>query len=238
MARVLISGDTQAPFDHPDYLEFLKYVQAKYRTELFVHIGDEVDFHALSDFDHDPDGYSPGHELSKAIEHLKPYYRAFPKAMVCISNHTARIFTRAFRAGIPIAALKEYREVLQAPDGWSWKDKWEVDGVIYRHGKGFSGTMGALNAARDEMQSACIGHLHADAGLLLWSNGQRVLFGMNVGCGIDGKAYAFKYGKDSRKKPIISCAAVINGHPYLEIMTVDKHGRWVEPTKKGGWFAL
>ena len=49
---------------------------------------------------------------------------------------------------------------------------------------------------------------------------------MNVGCGIDAKAYAFNYGKDSRKKPILSCGVVIDGKPYLEIMTLDKKGRW------------
>ncbi len=225
MSRVLVIADSQNPFVHPDYLAFLLAVAKQYKTDTTVHVGDEVDHHALSDYDHDPDGLSPGHELTEAIESLKPFYKSFPDTKVCESNHASRIFTKAYKCGIPKAYLKDYREFLQAPDGWKWAVKWEIDGVIYKHGVGYSGTMGALNSAKDEMKPCVIGHLHSDAGILFWSNGSEVLWGMNVGCGIDEKAYAFAYSKNTRKKSILACGVVIDGKPIL-IQMKTKNGRW------------
>jgi predicted phosphodiesterase len=100
MKRILVIADTQHPFQHEDYLAFLKAVAKKFETNTVVHVGDEVDHHALSDFDKDPDGMSAGDELKKAIDELKPYYKAFPKMYLCESNHTSRIFRKAYKVGI------------------------------------------------------------------------------------------------------------------------------------------
>jgi predicted phosphodiesterase len=227
MPRVLVISDTQCPFVHKHYLYFLKEVYRRHKCDTVVHVGDEIDHHAMSDYAPDPDGYSAGHELVAAIEILKPYYQAFPKVMVCESNHRARILKRAYKSGIPVRYMKDFKEVIEAPDGWRWAEKWEIDKVGYKHGCGYSGTMGALNAAKDEMKSCVIGHLHSDAGLLFWSNGLETIFGMNVGCGIDQESYAFAYAKTSRKKAVLSCGVVIDGKPQLILMRTNKHGEWV-----------
>jgi len=227
MSKVLVIADTQAPFIHKDYLKFLKAVQKKYSTRITVHVGDLVDHHALGDWDHDPDGFSAGHELQQAIEQLKPYYKAFPHLKVCKGNHDERIFRRAMKHGIPRAYLREYRDFLQAPKGWKFVDKFEVDNVVYKHGLGYSGQNGAINAAKDELKSCVIGHLHSDAGVLFWANAQVLLFGMNVGSGIDKDSYAFEYGKHMRKKPILGCGVVIDGIPLFIPMILNKKGRWV-----------
>lgn len=215
MSKVLCVGDTQIPFDHDDYLSFLKAVQKKYKTNVTVHLGDEIDNCAISDYDHDPDGFSAGHELQKAIDRLRPYYKAFPKMLICRSNHVERIIKRVMKAGIPMAHIKEFKDVIGAPPGWKWSDEFVIDGVCYIHGKGYSGNQGALNAAKDRGMSTVIGHLHADSGLLFYNSGKKTIFGLNVGCGIDPKAYAFAYGKDCRKKPVLSCGVVIDGEPHL-----------------------
>lgn len=215
MARVLVISDLQCPFQHPKYLAFLQAIEFKYRTTTTVCVGDEVDHHALGDYEHDPDGYSAGFELTKAIEALKPYYKAFPKAYICESNHTMRILKRVFKAGIPVRYMKDFKEVIQAPKGWGWRPKWEIDGITYKHGLGYSGALGAINAAKDEMRPCVIGHLHSDAGILFWNNGEKTIWGMNVGSGIDENAYAFKYAKYARKKSIISCGVVIDGEPFI-----------------------
>lgn len=225
MARVLVIADQQSPFEHRDYLDFLKEIRSKYLTDTTVHIGDEIDHHALGDYDHDPDGYSAGHELGAAIDKLTPYYRAFPKLKLCESNHTMRIIKRAFKSGIPIRYMKDFRDVIGAPRGWVWAPKWIIDDAVYKHGLGYSGTMGAINAAKDELRSCVIGHLHSDAGILYWSNGTKTMFGMNVGCGIDSNEYAFAYGKHCRKKPVLSAGIVLNGRPTLITMNL-KNGRW------------
>lgn len=227
MKRVLVIADTQNPFDHTDYLPFLKAVERKYRTNTTIHVGDEVDLHALSDYKADPDGMSAGDELQAAIKSLKPYYQAFPNVKVCESNHTERIFKRAFNSGIPTSFLRDYREFLKAPKGWQWAKSWEIDGVVYQHGIGYSGRNGAINAAVDNTKSTVIGHLHAHAGIQYTANEERLIFGANAGCGINRHTYAFKYAKYARNKPILSCLVVLEGVPHLIPMLIGKNHRWV-----------
>lgn len=224
--KVLVISDTQDPFSHPDYLPFLKAVSKKHKVDEIVHVGDEVDFHALSFFDPDPDGFSPGHELQAAIVNLKKLYKVFPTVKVCVSNHTARPLRKAFKYGLPKAFLKDYSEFLQAPKGWRWADYWEVDGIRYQHGEGYSGPQGALKAALTNMQSTVIGHIHAHAGVLYSANPKHLIFGMNVGCLINKDAYAFAYGKHIPSKPIISCGVVIDGLPLVIPMPMTAKGRW------------
>lgn len=224
---VLVISDLQIPFEHKDTLDFLKWAKAKFVPSKVVNIGDEVDMHALSDYDHDPDGYSAGHELEVSLERLKAYYKLFPQALVCTSNHTARPFRRAFKFGIPKAYIKEYRDFLKAPKGWSWHDKIEIDGVIYEHGEGYSGRNGALNAALANMQPTVIGHLHSHAGIQYSANSKHLIYGFNVGCLIDVQAYAFAYGKKLPNKPIIGVGVIKKALPQFVPMLLDKHGRWV-----------
>lgn len=224
---VLAISDLQIPFEHKDALEFLKWVKGKYKPTKVVNIGDEVDMHALSDYDHDPDGYSAGHELEKSIERLQEYYKLFPQTLVCTSNHTARPFRRAHKFGIPRAYLRDYAEFLKAPKGWVWSDKHEIDGVAYEHGEGQSGPLGALKAALANMQPTVIGHLHSHAGIQYSANSKHLIYGFNVGCLIDVNSYAFAYGKKLTQKPIIGVGIITKGIPQYVPMLLDKHGRWV-----------
>jgi hypothetical protein len=228
MSKVLVISDTQIPFQHRDYLRFLQAVAKKYSINKVVHIGDEVDFHAISDWEHDPDGLSPGDELKAAVRGLKHLYRAFPVASVCTSNHTARPLRRAKKYGLPRAFLKDYAEFLEAPKGWKWAESWEIDGVIYQHGEGYSGQLGALKAASDNSQSTVVGHIHSHAGILYSATPHYLIFGMNVGCLIDTHSYAFAYGKKFRNKPIISCGVVLDGRPVIVTMELDRRGRWTK----------
>lgn len=224
---VLVISDTQAPFQHRDTIPFLRAVCKKYTPNEYIHIGDEMDFHALSDYTADPDGYSAGHELTEGLKFMRALYKEFPKMKVCTSNHTARPLRRAFKVGIPRAFLRDYKEFLEAPDGWEWADKWVIDEVIYEHGEGQSGPLGALKAALGNMQSTVIGHLHAFAGISWSANPRHLVFGFNVGCLIDTKAYAFSYGKHFKNKPILGCGVVIKGIPVFVPMTLNRRGRWV-----------
>jgi hypothetical protein len=224
---VLVIPDTQYPFAHDDHTTFLKAVVKKYQPNEFVHLGDEVDFHALSDYDHDPDGFSAGHELTEALKDMRVLYKMFPSMKVCISNHTARPFRKAFKHGIPKAFLKDYHEFLQAPKGWQWAQHWEIDGIVYEHGEGFSGVNGALKAALGNMQSTVIGHLHSFAGIQWNANPRHLIFGFNVGCLIDKDKYAFAYGQKLKNKPILGCGIVIKGIPIFVPMVLDRNGKWI-----------
>lgn len=223
---VIAIGDLHCPFEHQDAVEFLKAVKTRFKPTVNMCMGDEADMCALSNFEHDPDGLSAGDELEKTVEHLQPIYKLFPEMYVCTSNHTARPFRQAHKHGIPKAFIKDYREFLQAPKGWKWADVHEVDGIWYEHGEGFTGQQAAIKSALQNMNSTVIGHVHSFAGIQYSANPKHLVFGFNVGCLIDHKAYAFAYGKKMKAKPIIGVGIIEKGVPQFLPMTLDKHGRW------------
>lgn len=225
--RVLVIPDMHCPFQHLDTVEFLTAAKRKFNPDRVVCLGDETDQHALSQHDPDPAGYSVGHEHIAAIDALQPIYELFPVMSVCTSNHGERIFKRAYRANIPKTFLKDYVEFMSSPPGWHWQHKFEIDGVIYEHGEGVSGQLGAMKRALSNgFKSTVIGHLHADAGVLWQSSGDRQIFAMNAGCLIDPTAYAFAYGKHSARKPMIGIGVVDRGQPTFIAMPLDAKGRW------------
>ena len=223
---VLVIPDLQIPFHHKDALRFLQKVYKTFAINEVVCIGDEVDFHALSDYDHDPDGYSPGDELRKAIEELQPFYKAFPKVKVVTSNHTDRIYRRAKRFGIPRAFLNSYAEFLQAPPGWHWEEYYIIDGVRYEHGHKIPGgdKLSIQKAPLLNGRSTVFGHFHSSAGIQYTSSPEALLFGFNAGCLIDFKSYAFDYAK---ARPILGCGIVEAGIPTFIPMLLNKRGRWI-----------
>lgn len=209
--NVLAIGDIQAPFQEDGYLDFLLDVKKRFKCNKIVNIGDEVDFHALSFHTPDPDGMGKVEEFQQAMKFMKLLYKAFPVASACTSNHTARPYRIAFEAGIPTYFLRTYREFMQAPRGWQWYDRVTINNVIYQHGTGYSGAMGHVKAAIENRQSTVIGHLHSGGGVNYLASHNDLIFGANVGCGIDARAYAFKYGRDCGKKPTLGCGVVLGG---------------------------
>lgn len=227
---VLAISDLQVPFQHEDAYTFLKAVAYGYQPTQVICIGDEVDFHALSDYDPDPDGFSAGHELQRAIDKLAPLYEMFPAVKSCISNHTMRPFRRAYKFGIPRALMRDYGEFLQAPKGWEWKNYHIIDGVRYEHGHELGGGQGktcTANAPLKNGRSTVFGHFHANAGIHYTATPEHLLFGFNVGCLIDYKSYAFAYAHGMKSKPVLGCGIVDEGIPTFIPMLLNKKGRWV-----------
>jgi predicted phosphodiesterase len=225
MSRVLVISDTQAPFHHPKTLEFLKWVYRKYKCNKVVHIGDEVDNKFLKYASvNDPHTAIEQHEL--AMKFMKQLYRAFPKAMVCNSNHVYDRLTRAAEnANIPQFMIKDQKEYLDAPDTWEWRDSWEIDGVRYEHGHRFNGLRPHEKAVASNFQSTVIGH-HAALGVTYFKIGGVQVFGMCVGAMTvnlnDARmGYGMKYSKIYAKEMPLGCGVVIDGkvgiiEPYEE----------------------
>ena len=70
--------------------------------------------------------------------------------------------------------------------------------------------------------STVIGHFHSKGGIHWSANPLRRWFGMDVGCGIDVKAFQFAYGKHCARRPIVSAGVILDGVPYHEIMPMGK----------------
>ncbi len=224
---VLVIPDTQYPYHHRDHLKFLCAVRDKYQPTRIVHIGDLMDFHAMSDYTPSPSGHSPGEEFKIAKRCVKKLYAEFPEAQLVFSNHDSRPYRRAAKSGIPESFMKEYAEWMEFPEGWSISQKVEIDGVIYEHGMGCGGELAHKKAALANMQSTVMGHLHTNFGVEYAANPKALLFGLAVGCLIDCDSYAFAYGKDTKKKPILGCGIVNKGIPIPVPMSLRKGGRWV-----------
>lgn len=213
----LIISDTQIPFEHKDALSFCRQVQKEYKIpkENIYHVGDEIDGYWASRFPKDPDAIITARgELKLARERMKEWYAAFPMCQVAISNHGLRWASKAYESFIPQEILRPYRELIEAPSGWTWHDEIIVKTKIpFRiiHGMGYSGVNGARNAAIDSGMNTAIGHLHAHAGINFIHNGKLQIWAMNCGSLIDQGAMAFNYGKNARFKAAITVGVVLDG---------------------------
>ncbi len=224
--RILVIPDLQAPFHHKDSLDFLEEVAGAIDATKVVSIGDEVDQHALSSYSHDPDGHSAGREYELASKFMQKLYARFPSAVACYSNHSDRIFRKAFNAGIPRAYLRSIKEFMGAPDGWEWRSEWRIHDIVFTHGDSASGVQPHRLLAQSNMRSTVIGHHHSSPGVAYLANEQSCIFGMNVGCLIDPTQYAFHYTKYNRHKPVLGCGVIVEGSPSFIPMKINSRGRW------------
>jgi len=215
--NVLVIGDTHEPFCKKGYLEFCREQQEKYNCGTVIHIGDLVDNHAVSYHQHDPDGKSPGEEYKLALSRCQEWYKVFPEVKICIGNHDALPFRKAYTAGLPKDWLKSYQEILNSPKTWEWDFVHQIENVLYQHGTGLSGELASINCARENRQSTVIGHLHTVMNTRFLASHKDLIFGTSVGCGIDHEAYAFAYGKENTRKPVLACAVVLDGKLPINI---------------------
>lgn len=206
--NILVIGDTHEPFSKDGYLAFCREQQEKYNCGKVVHIGDLTDNHAVSYHEKDPEGRSAGDEFKLALDRCYHWYETFPIVKICIGNHDALPFRKAFTSGLPSHWLKSYQEMLDSPKTWDWDFTHIINGIMFQHGTGLSGEMAALNAARENRQSTVIGHLHTVMNTRYLASYRDLIFGMTVGCGIDHEKYAFAYGKQNTRKPVIACGVI------------------------------
>ena len=219
-SRVLVIGDTHCPFDLDTYLDFLVDTYKLYRCNRVVHIGDCVDFHAVSYHETDADAYGAKDELNYAKKRLKRYYDVFPRMDVVWGNHSRLIMRKATSSGIPSKWIKEYNQVFEIPN-WTYHHELEIDGVLYAHGEG--GT--ARTKCKSDLQSVVQGHLHTQLYVEYVVGRKNRVFGMQVGCGINHEEYAFGYAK-SGKKPAIGAGVVIGGKEAIAVpMKLEEYGK-------------
>lgn len=215
--RALIISDTQLPYEHNDALKFVTYLKNHFKIpdENCFHVGDEADqFHGGiypkgADYEH-----TPKEELRVAVEKFQDWYAVFPQMKVATSNHMLRWLKKASNAEIPSQLLRKWEDVIEAPPGWKWADRW-VSETKHRfqvlHGMEYSGVNAARFAATHESISTAFGHLHSVAGISRIRTGSGERWGMATACLIDEVAYAFKYGKWNRFRPVLGAGVVLDG---------------------------
>jgi hypothetical protein len=202
--NVLVIGDLHAPFTLTTYLKFCREQQENYNCGTVIFIGDIIDNHFSSYHESDPDGYGAGEELDRAIDMIADWYHTFPKATVIIGNHDRLVYRKAYSGGVSKKWIREYKDVL-GTNGWDFVENIELFGVNFNHGEG--GT--ARNRIKSELQSQVQGHLHTQLYTDYLVGANFIVWGMQVGCGVNNKSYAMAYGKNY-KKPAIGCGVVLN----------------------------
>lgn len=217
MARVLVIGDIHCPVAHPGYLAFCRDLRDQNKCDRVVFIGDVVDHHAISFHTHHPDAPGPKDEHELASYHIARWARVFPSATVCVGNHDARVIRLAESVNIPSKFLRDYSEIWKTPK-WDWKDDFTTDDVYYFHGTGSGGLHPSFNSMCKLLMSVVQGHIHSAGGIKWRANPTRRIFGMDTGCGIDDRAYAFAYGAAQKIRSILSAGVVIDGIPQHVIM--------------------
>lgn len=212
-SNILVIGDLHEPFCLDGYLKFCRNVQEKENCGTVIFIGDIIDNHYSSYHETDPDGFSAGEELDRAISKISNWYKVFPVATVLIGNHDRMAYRKAQSAGVSRRWVRNYNEVLETPN-WNFKEFVEINNVNYNHGEG--GT--AKTKMKNELQSQVQGHLHSQFYIEYAVGPTQRIFGAQVGCGVDREAYAMAYGRNF-KKPIIGCLTVKNKkYPMLHPM--------------------
>jgi len=218
-SRILVISDMHIPYHHPKMLPFLAGLKLRYKPTRVVSIGDELDKHALSFHDSDPDLMSAGDELRQSLPVVSALYDMFPEMDVLDSNHGSLVWRKAKHHGIPRHYIKSYNDVLGVGKGWKWHMDLTIalpngEKVYFHHGKSADG----LKLSQAMGMSVVQGHYHEKFSVDYWANPLGAYFSMQVGCLIHDRSYAFSYNNTNLKRPIIGCGLIIDGVPVLELM--------------------
>lgn len=226
--RILFISDMHCPYQHPETQAFLLGIKRKYEPTRVVCVGDEVDMHAMSFHDSDPDLPSAGDELELAIAELYPLYHIFPRMDLVDSNHGSMVYRKGKHHGIPRKFLRNMGDILRAPPGWQWHNDLLIElpngqDLFVTHGVKKDG----LKVA--QMMGCCVvqGHYHTEFNIKYSSSPSQLYWSMQVGCSIDDRALAFAYNQTHTIRPIIGHGIVIDGLPKLLPMILDKNGKWI-----------
>ena len=216
--NTLVIGDLHAPFVKKGYLEFCIEMYEYWKCNRVVFIGDIIDNHFSSFHEASPDGHSAAMELQLAREQIAGFYEAFPDAYVCLGNHDLIPDRKRFSAGLSESWVRSVGEVMDTPR-WKYAEEWEFDGVLYTHGVGRK----AKPRCMQEFKSIVQGHYHSESLVEYFCNDEKLLFALQVGCGVDRKSYAMAYAKNFKK-------------PQLNVGIVADSGRkaFIEPMRLGG----
>ena len=226
--RILVISDLHIPYHHKDSFDFLRAVKKQYKPDKIINIGDLLDFHAINMHTHDPDLYSPGHELVKSKEYVKELESIFPVVTEVDSNHSSMVFRRAIKYGMSREFLKDYGDFLGTKH-WDWVDDLTLtmgnkQRCFFTHGR----SADILKVSQTMGMSAVQGHYHTKFLVSWWANPDNLFFGMNVGCLINQKSMAFGYARNFKTRFILGCAVILDGIPKLLPMVINNKGDWIK----------
>lgn len=226
--RVLILGDLHFPFHHIDTFNFIKAIKKKYNPDKVISIGDETDQHSWSFHEHNPLLPNPEEELSRAKADIQKLNVLFPKMDILESNHGSLVYRKQVAAGLPRGVFKTYNEIYDIDKGWTWHRDLTIklsDGsyCYFCHGK----SADVLKTSQSMGMSTVQGHYHEKFSIQYWGNSLGLYFAAQTGCLVDDDSLAMEYNKTNLKRPLIGSLIILDGHPKLLPMVLNRKGRWI-----------
>ncbi len=224
---ILVISDLHIPYHHPDAFAFLKALKKKYKFDRVINIGDEVDNHAISYHEHDPDLAGPSDELAQSRSYLKQLEKMFPEMDIISSNHGSLYSRKLKTAGLPKAILKSMNDIYQVGRGWVFHRELKLtlpnkEEVLFVHGMSANG----LQASQGRGINLVQGHFHTKFNIQYWRSSSQLCWGMTVGCLVERETLAFEYAREGKMMQIIGCGGIIDNYPRLFPMKLNSEGRW------------
>lgn len=229
---VLVIPDLQAPFQHPQALDFLSHVADVYSPNQIICIGDELDLNFLSRFDKFPEIDEPARELEQGMKFLRNLFSEFPSALALTSNHVQGRLQSARKAGrLPPQMLVPWHQLIGSPKGWVWYEEIHLKDVLFRHGDKF-GKLSTSHLTRDiprnygRHMSVVHGHIHTAHGRVGDSVlvGDDEFFAAYTGCLIDPRSKCFDYCKAPTVR--LGCLVLHHGTPHRIPFRRTLQGKW------------
>ena len=227
---ILVIPDTHIPAEHPDALDFLCAVKRSYRTNMTLHVGDVVDWHAISYHESDPDLPSSGDELSLVQQRMQQWGKAFRDVVVSAGNHDKLPQRKLTSLGLPKAFLRHYNDILGTPKSWLWMPRYHEFRlrcgmpVVMQHSLSSS-----IEAGKNKLRTASLvsGHYHSTAGTAWNTAPDWRLFYLAVGCLVDPTHPAMAYADEGvLKLPALGCGLIVDGYATHIPMWLNEDGRW------------
>ena len=228
-SKVFVISDLHIPYHHRSSFAFLKAVKEKYKPDLVINIGDELDQHAISMHDSNPDLPSAGDELKTSKTYIKELEKIFPKMILIHSNHSSLVYRRALKYGLPREYLRSYNEFLGVGKDWRWVDDLTItlsddSRCFFTHGMSADVLKLAMQMGKHVVQ----GHYHSKFSIGYFSNPDELIWGMQVGCLTSQSSMAFDYAKNFKNRFIMGSGMIIDGQPKLIPMVFGKDGEWIK----------
>lgn len=237
---ILFISDLHCPYHHPDAFFFLRELHKKYKFKRIIGLGDELDYHAMSFHQANPDLSSAGDELQRGREALWELWKMFPIIDWVESNHGSLAYRKALFHGVPRHLILDYRDAIfgeKAKDGslyrpgmrgvgWNWYPHLVISTGNQKcrvvHGLSISTRRNVEQAGMNSVQ----GHHHGIFEKVYHGTPEFLNWGMTIGCLIDDNSIAFAYNKNTIKRPVMGCGGFVEGLPRLFPMILAKGGRW------------
>jgi len=211
-----VVGDLHAPFIREGYIKFCYDTFQRQGVTHVVFAGDIIDNHVWSRHLSEADAHGGLDEFElakKCVTDIRDLFSCWECTWI-VGNHDAIPMRQVNSIGLPSMLIKSLQELYEVD--WEVCPSRVIDNVKYVHGIGCANIL--LTAQRMRC-SVVAGHFHSRACIQSHANHDDLIFGMQVGAGVEDKAYAMRYAKESLHKSVISCATVYGGRdPQLHFM--------------------